>query len=162
MKRFLIVGAVLGTAFQAGHFVEHTVQFYHWLMIDRSYAYMSPIAMNLVHHIGSALVPHADMVRTHMVGMEVLHLIGNQIFLATLMAWYALRPSRLMKYALLVETFHMVEHMALVISALLLNHAYGLSTIGGIGYRVSWHFVMNLIPTALMIAAMRKQKRGGF
>lgn len=163
-KFFWTILILLGLTFQVGHFIEHFIQYGHWVVYDRSTAYMSPLAMNLIHHIGSTLYASADAARQHMMGMEILHLLGNMIFLATLimlrykgnMGWPAMR------WAIYIETFHLYEHIMLVSTAHFMNKAVGLSTLFGgaevlwshntaVGYRVAWHFVMNLIPTILMI-----------
>ena len=41
----LAVVAMLGVAFQIGHFAEHAVQFGMWVWSDRSQPWMSTIAM---------------------------------------------------------------------------------------------------------------------
>jgi hypothetical protein len=163
-KIFWTILILLGITFQAGHFLEHLVQLAHWVGWERTSAYMSPIAMNLIHHIGSSLYPSAGPSRQHMMGMEILHLLGNLIFLGTLlmlrykanMEWPAMR------WAIYIETFHLYEHIMLVSTAHFMYKAVGLSTLfggadvlwshnGAVGYRVAWHFVMNLIPTLLMV-----------
>jgi len=148
--------AVLGTVFQAGHFTEHAIQAHEWLFTDRTKPWMSDIAMWLSMHMGATMP----------VGMELLHLTGNLIFLVTLAAWCILMtPNNLMRKAFLVEAFHLTEHINLTATVLLYGKAVGWSTLfgyapmlfghdGAVGFRVLWHFGMNLIPSLLMLVAM--------
>ncbi|MDB5194371.1 MAG: hypothetical protein JWN50_385 [Parcubacteria group bacterium] len=170
--RFLVaVIAVLGVLFQIGHFVEHAVQFGVWLLSSRNTPYMSPVAMACVRFLGNWLFPAKDPAVRMMLGMEVLHLIGNSIFLVTIGSLFYFIRSKFMRYAFYVELFHLYEHIMLTLTALFLGKSVGLSTLFGgaatlggqqfaLGYRVSWHFVMNLIPsTLIMIAIMQKRQK---
>ena len=159
MKRLLLAVAVLGTAFQVGHFTEHAIQAHEWLFVNRSQAWMSDLAMWLSMHMGPTMAS----------GMEVLHLTGNLIFLVTLYAWLALKPSVWMRRAFIVEAFHLTEHIALTATVFLYGHAVGWSTAfgfapewfghnGAVGYRVLWHFGMNLIPSFLMMWALTRPR----
>ncbi len=158
----------LGIAFQIGHFVEHAVQFGMWLFSDRSAAWMSVWAMWLVHSIGEALRPNAGHIAQMAAGMEVLHLIGNAIFLLTLAGAYRLMPSRNIRLAIYVEGFHLLEHLMLTGSVLILGKALGISTLlgysslvftqeGMVGYRVFWHFAMNLVPSLLLMKSIMRR-----
>jgi len=160
-KTGLLAVAVLGTAFQAGHFTEHAIQAHEWLFTDRTKPWMSDIAMWLSMHMGATMP----------VGMELLHLTGNLIFLVTLLAWCVLwSPNSLMRKAFIVEAFHLTEHINLTATVLLYGKAIGWSTLfgyaptlfghdGAVGFRVLWHFGMNLIPSALMLLAMVERNR---
>ena len=156
--------AVLGTVFQAGHFVEHAVQAGQWLFVKRSAPWMSDLACWLSVHMGATMAK----------GMEVLHLTGNLIFLATLFLWLVLDRSNnaWIRRAFLVEAFHLTEHISLTATIFLYGKAVGWSTLfgfapavfghdGAVGFRVLWHFGMNLIPSALMLWAMLPRSRGG-
>lgn len=157
LRKTLWTIAVLGTFFQLGHFFEHALQAHHWLFINRSYAWMSDLACWLSLHMGPNMTS----------GMEVLHLTGNLIFLVTLAAWYQLRPNIWMGRALAVEAFHLSEHISLTVTVFLYGKAAGWSTLfgfagnvlghdGAVGFRVLWHFGMNLVPTVLMLWAMQQ------
>src|SRR4051812_21850918 len=97
------VVAVLGVAFQIGHFAEHAVQFGMWVWSDRSLPWMSTAAMWLVHQIGNFVMPMPEFctdpkgfeARQMMIAMELLHLIGNSIFLVTIGSIYYFLPSRM-------------------------------------------------------------------
>ncbi len=167
---FVFVSMVaLGVIFQVGHFVEHAVQFGVWLSGQHQKAYMSPVAMTLVHYIGDTLFPTATMPRQMAMGMEVLHLIGNTIFLVTIGGLCYLIPGKQVRMALYIEAFHLVEHLLLTYTTVYLAKSIGMSTLFGyattlgglefaVGYRVSWHFVLNLIPSALIMYALMKSR----
>jgi hypothetical protein len=91
-----------------------------------------------------------------MLGLEVLHLIGNSIFLATLGLLYYLTRNKWVRWGLYIEGFHLYEHIMLTSTAFFVGKPIGLSTLFGaaglgskefaVGVRVTWHFVMNLLP----------------
>lgn len=161
LRKTLWAAAILGTGFQIGHFVEHALQAEQWLFVDRTQAWMSGLACWLTLLINPSMVK----------GMEVLHLTGNLIFLATLFIWMELHPGNVwMRRGFIVEAFHLTEHISLTATAFLYGHAVGWSTAfgfapalfghdGAIGYRVLWHFGMNLIPSAFMLLAMLPKPR---
>jgi hypothetical protein len=161
----LVVGtyAGLGLIFQIGHFIEHAVQFIVWCLGDmsnicgRNTPWMSPVATLLVQKLGLALFPTAEAPRRMMLGMEALHLIGNSIFLSSLICLYYCAPSRWTRWAIYIETFHLYEHIMLTVSAYFVGKPIGMSTLFGavftfddpefaVGFRVTWHFLMNLLP----------------
>ena len=169
----------LGLAFQTGHFVEHAVQFAVWVggqfdwvvatFCGRDVPYMSPPAMSLVRAVGEVVVPQADAARQMMVGMEVLHLIGNFIFLATIAGANYLMPSKWMRWALYIEGAHLCEHVALTLTAYYIGRPIGISTLfgeapgylgksGAVGYRVTWHFALNLLPMPFVMIGMMKHR----
>lgn len=165
----LMVIVILGGIFQVGHFIEHAVQFGVWLAGHHSAPYMSPMAMTLTHQIGGWLFPTQNMQAQMMKGMEVLHLVGNGVFLVTLAGVLYFIPSKLVRYALYVETFHLYEHIMLTATAIFLDKPIGLSTLFGgvdvigshafaVGHRVIWHFGMNLIPSGLIMMELMLRK----
>ena len=131
---------------------------------------MSPWVTELVRQIGLAVVPAADPARRMMIGMEVLHLIGNGIFLVGLVSLYVVAPSRWTRWAIYIEGFHLYEHITLTATAFFVGQPIGMSTlfgavsvIGGrefaVGCRVSWHFAMNLLPLPFAMAGMMEYWR---
>lgn len=175
-RKLLTILVSLGVTFQVGHFAEHAVQFMMWVFNDRNTPWMSPWAMWLSHQLGCITVRMSEQLcggmnvakYQMMVGMEVLHIIGNSIFLGTLFGIYRLMPGKWMRRALYVEGFHLVEHLMLTTSVLYFQRPLGLSTLfghslalfgqqGAVGYRVFWHFGMNLIPSAFMMMAMMRK-----
>jgi len=174
----IAIAAGLGLLFQIGHFAEHALQFAIWVLGDlsticgRATPWMSPWATELVREIGLVVVPDADPQRRMMLGMEVLHLIGNSIFLVGLACLYYCVRSRWVRWALYIETFHLYEHAMLTASAFFVGKPIGLSTLFGganvigdrefaVGCRVSWHFVMNLLPMPFAMVGIMEHRRQG-
>lgn len=170
------VVAALGLAFQVGHFAEHAVQMAIWILGDlsnicgRDTPWMSAWASELVRRIGLALFPTADAPRRMMLGMEVLHLVGNSIFLAALGSLYYCTRSRWVRWAIYIEGFHLYEHVLLTSTALFVGKPIGMSTLFGgvnligekevaVGVRVSWHFVMNLLPMPFAMTGLMEYRR---
>ncbi len=170
---WLVLSVAGGLLFQLGHFVEHVVQWAMWFVADQTKPWMSVVADTLSHWFGLLIKPtpeyctdisaltHAQM----KIGMEVLHLVGNTIFLLTVAGLYRLTHHSLVYTAFLIEAFHLVEHLTLTMSVIYIGEPLGFSTLfghvnewftveGAVGYRVSWHFIMNLIPTVLVMKAM--------
>jgi hypothetical protein len=162
--------AGLGLAFQVGHFVEHAVQFFVWLIgsasgiCGRDTPWMSPWVTGVVEWFGRTAFPLADAKRQMMLSMELLHLLGNTIFLTALAALYWVMPSRWVKWGFLIELFHLYEHIMLTTTAFTLGKPVGLSTLFGgaglldkeaaVGIRVTWHFIMNLFPMPFAMMGM--------
>jgi hypothetical protein len=165
----------LGLAFQIGHFAEHAVQFAVWLsgkypwvvstFCGRDTPFMSHPVTELVQVIGAYLFAEADLARQTMMGTEILHLIGNSIFLATIAGLFVLVPGKWVRYAFCIQAAHLCEHISLAVSAYCIGKPIGLSTMFGdaslwwgkemaVGWRVSWHFVMNLLPMPFVAAAL--------
>ncbi len=163
IRTALIVASGLGLAFQVGHFFEHAFQFVVWCLGDlseicgRDTPWLSDWAANFVLNIGRAVAPAADRARQSMLGLEVLHLCGNSVFLATLGCLYFVTDkNRWVRWGFYIEAFHLYEHLMLTSTAFFVGKPIGLSTLFGgaglgprefsVGVRVSWHFVMNLLP----------------
>jgi len=155
--------AILGLLFQVGHFFEHAFQFVVWCLGDlseicgRNTPWVSNWAAELIRQIGTMVAPAgSDQPRLMMLGLEVLHLIGNSIFLGTLGILYFLTRNKWVRWGLYIEAFHLYEHIMLTATAFFIGKPIGLSTLFGgvglgsrefaVGTRVSWHFVMNLLP----------------
>jgi len=168
--------AALGLLFQVGHFAEHAFQFAVWVLGDlsnicgRDTPWMSPWASELVQQISLRLFPAADAPRRMMLGMEVLHLIGNSIFLASLACLYYCAPSKWVRWAVYIETFHLYEHISLTATAYFIGKPIGMSTLFGgvgiigdrefaVGCRVAWHFVMNLLPMPFAMIGFMKYRQ---
>ncbi len=168
--------AALALLFQVGHFAEHAFQFGVWILGDlsnicgRDTPWMSPWVSGLVEQTGSRLFPAADGPRRMMLGMEVLHLIGNSIFLTGLACLYYCVRSKRVRWALYIETFHLYEHISLTATAYFIGKPVGMSTLFGgvgaigdrefaVGCRVTWHFVMNLLPMPLAMIGLMEHWR---
>ena len=168
--------AGLGMAFQVGHFAEHAFQFGVWILGDlsnicgRDTPWMSPWVTEMVRWVGVMLFPTSDAPRQMMMGMEVLHLIGNSIFLTSLGCLYYCVRSKWIRWAFCIEGFHLYEHVMLTLSAYFLGKPFGMSTLFGgagiigsrefaVGYRVSWHFAMNLLPMPFAMIGLMEHMR---
>jgi hypothetical protein len=151
-----------GLLFQVGHFFEHAFQWVVWLLGDsskicgRDTPWVSASVANLVDRVGLLVAPESDGERRWMLGMEVLHLIANGIFLTTLGLLYCVTGNKWVRWGLYVEAFHLYEHIMLTATAFFVGKPIGLSTLFGgvglgskdfaVGVRVTWHFFMNLLP----------------
>jgi hypothetical protein len=159
----MTVAAAAGLIFQVGHFAEHAFQFAVWVLGDlsnicgRDTPWMSPWVTELVQQTGLLLLPAAPPAHRMMMGMEILHLVGNSIFLVGLACLYHCVPSKWIRWAIYIEGFHLYEHIMLTATAFFVGKPIGLSTLFGaasvigdrefaVGCRVTWHFVMNLLP----------------
>lgn len=105
----------------------------------------------------------------HALGMELLHLIGNTIFMAGLGALavvytargYASTEFRNLRIALTVQGIHLLEHIALTLTVIFAGQAIGVSTFfGGIegpllsSWRVWFHFLINLFASWYALRAV--------
>jgi len=178
LATLIAVVAGAGLAFQVGHFAEHALQFAIWILGDlsnicgRDTPWMSPWVTEMVRQGGTFLFPTADPQRQMMLGMEVLHLIGNSIFLTSLFCLYYCVRSKWIRWAIYIEGFHLYEHLMLTATAYFVGKPIGLSTLFGgsgligsrefaVGYRVSWHFLMNLLPMPFAMIGLTEHMRRG-
>ena len=157
----LLAAATAVAAFQAGHMFEHIAPF---IGIHGADEFMTPW--------GEALAAGYARLDVHnpYAGMEILHLVGNAIFLVGVVALVAL-TSRLApggpahhsaRWCLWIQGAHVVEHVLLTSTVLIGGKALGLSSFfvpldsdsAMWIYRLWWHFVVNLVATILMGRAM--------
>ncbi|MEU2282469.1 DUF6008 family protein [Streptomyces sp. NPDC013178] len=151
----------LGVVGQIGHFQEHVAQAGYWIAHPYSPAWMTPWADSLARGMGQI-----DMTKPSL-GMEILHLTGNFIFLAGLVGIVQitrrvggeLKSRKWAKMGVWMQGIHGVEHVVLTLSvALGASRAIGLSTWFGavepgaalVTYRIWWHFVFNLVGTVIL------------
>lgn len=154
-------GALL--AFQAFHFLEHLIQLGYWFMHPDARPYMTPWATVGADGLGlwSADLPGAGT--PMMRGMELLHLVGNLLFLGGLIALgqVAKRARPQMRLpglgiATVAQSVHVAEHVLLSATLFGFGEAYGISTLFGYGNGAAWggtvrvwfHFLINLAGTA--------------
>ncbi|WP_234357224.1 DUF6008 family protein [Streptomyces sp. NBRC 110028] len=155
----------LGVIGQVGHFQEHVSQAGYWIAHPNSPAWMTPWANSLSRGMGQIDTTKPSL------GMEILHLTGNFIFLAGLVGIMLiakrvagnLKSQKWAKMGVWMQGIHGVEHIVLTASvALGASRAIGLSTWFGTidpgpaltTYRVWWHFVANLIGTAILALSL--------
>ena len=165
--------AALCLVFQVGHFFEHFFQWLIWIInipaiCGRDTPWMNPWMAPSLEQFGAwawpAVPRGVQMART----MEVLHIVGNSIFLIGLGALLQIKSNKWLRRAFYIEAFHLYEHIMLTVSIFTVGKPIGMSTLFGgsflfpdkettVGIRVTWHFIMNLFPMPLaMIGLMRK------
>ncbi len=160
-RAYHIAGAlvVIGLFGQVGHLQEHLVQVGFWVAHPESPGWMSPWAAGAAHVFGR-IDPSAPTQ-----GMEILHLVGNLIFLAGVMGvLFITRRARHTRayawgrFAGWMQGLHCVEHLALTLSiGLGADRAIGVSTWFGLmgpgpglwTYRIWWHVLANTITTVV-------------
>lgn len=169
----LAIGAVVVAAaalvFQAVHFVEHGAQLGYWFAHPAAPPWMTPWAMEGVY----ALTIGGNTAT----GVELLHLVGNIIFLGGLgaLAIYcsaigiALKDARNLRMALIVQSVHVLEHVLLTATVLLAGTSIGVTTFFGLvegpvmtTWRIWAHFLFNLVASwyALRVVLyLRAEKR---
>ena len=162
--KYVAAGAL---AFQAVHVVEHLAQFGYWIAHPGEAPWLTPWAA----HGRDALAVGGEAL-----GNELLHLIGNLIFLGGLLALVILcrRTGKSasdfpnLRIATVVQGFHVAEHVALTTTSFVLGKSIGLSTLLGLvdgpmmtSYRVWFHFVVNLIATWYAGRALAEMNAGG-
>lgn len=155
---WLLIGAT-GIGFQVLHFIEHLAQLGYWALHPAHAPWLTPWA-----EVGRDVLAAGGHPST---GSELLHLLGNVIFLLGLLGlWRSLllsgvRPARSLRAALWLQAAHVGEHVLLTASWVLAGTAVGVSTLFGalegsalFGYRIWWHFLINLAGTALALQGL--------
>jgi NADH:ubiquinone oxidoreductase subunit 6 (subunit J) len=156
---------MLGIIGQIGHLQEHVAQVGYWVLHPEApTAWMTPWGTALAK--GFQLVDPGRLT----LGMEILHFVGNCIFLAGLVAVMvitsragATKARRWAKMGVWMQGIHGLEHLSLMLSVWLgAKHAIGLSTWFGLldagpgatTYRVWWHFIANVIGSVIFAIAL--------
>jgi hypothetical protein len=146
---------VIGVIGQIGHLTEHVAQVGYWLQHPNSPSWMTPWGTALARGFGQVDTSKPTL------GMEILHLTGNFIFLAGLAAVLVItmraRRARTRywgKLGVWMQGIHGLEHLSLTLSVWFgATQAIGLSTWFGqltpgpglTTYRIWWHFIANVI-----------------
>lgn len=153
--------------FQVFHLAEHTAQMLQWMRFPQRGPWMSPWATWLALSLGRIEGGRASEMTTQMQrGMELLHLLGNTIFLGGVVGLYRLTRSMpgvrpWSRSACVVQGLHLAEHVVLTATLYGGGTAIGLST--GFGsfdgtrlstYRVWWHGLINLVATAVCLVVV--------
>lgn len=154
-----VVAAVGGIGFQVVHGLEHAVQLGAWIGAPARPPFLTTWAAagrDALAAGGSAAL-----------GNELLHLVGNLVFLAGLLglAWIAraraVRPRSLV-VALWAQGLHVLEHLALAVTTTVTGTAIGVTTVLGIleagpaltAVRVVAHFAINAVATVAAVTAV--------
>lgn len=170
----LAATAIAGLVFQAVHFVEHAFQLGYWARNLEAAPWITPWAATAAD--GLKWTCSWAVTGKPSIGVELLHLTGNTIFFAALVAMAVLTyrrgerlgRSRTLQAALVLQSVHVAEHVLLTVSVLLTGSAIGLST--GFGemtgsalftYRIWFHFIVNLVATLLALLAYRSMRDQG-
>ncbi len=166
----MVVATIGALVFQFGHLVEHTLQMAMWMVHPRRGPWMSPIAQELSLWFGGVgQADSAEMSLSMARGMELLHLIGNSIFLAGATGVVVLVGGPARRWAALgwwFQALHTLEHVALTATMLAGGRAIGVSNWFGrldgttlTTQRVWWHGLVNLFATALVARAVVLARR---
>lgn len=164
MVRTVAGATVIALAFQYGHFLEHILQVAAWLAGHTNSPYMTDFGYWLSHLLATLFFEHESPDRLHRLGMELLHLFGNVIYLVGIVGLWGFMRTKVVLTALIIEGLHVFEHLMLTATTIYFDTGLGLSTLYGmpmsdyasVAYRVWWHFMANAIPTALVTYAIVK------
>jgi hypothetical protein len=168
----------IGLVGQIGHLQEHVAQAVYWIQHPNAKPWMTPWGTGLAKGFGQVDTSKPSL------GMEILHLTGNFIFLAGLAGVVVItsraRKTRARKWGKMgvwMQGIHGLEHVALTLSiALGADRAIGMSTWFGVlpngpglwTYRIWWHAVANLVGSVIFAMAVyhlwqeRATVRAGF
>jgi len=145
----------VGMVGQIGHLQEHVAQAAYWIGHPNAKPWMTPWGTGLAKGFGQVNTSKPSL------GMEILHLTGNFIFLAGLTGVVVVttraRRTQAFKWGKMgvwMQGIHGLEHVALTVSvALGAKRAIGMSTWFGTlptgpglwTYRIWWHALANLV-----------------
>lgn len=160
---YVAVGAL---AFQAVHLIEHAAQLGYWFLHPDRAPWLTPWAAE-----GRDALAVGG--RT-MLGGELLHLLGNLIFLAGLLGLSAILTERRfpgmrsLRFAVVIQGVHVLEHLSLTATTVLFGEAIGVTTafglVTGVGLtslRVWAHFAINLVATWFAMRALAEMLSHG-
>jgi len=167
-RRSMQAIAAGGLTFQVIHVLEHVLQLAFWAASPTSKPWLSSWAAGTADGLQyfCSLVPVAGEEAS--IGVEMLHLTGNVVFLGALTAWQVAmrsenRTIRTLGIAEKVQLFHVVEHVVLVGSLIGFGKALGISTAFGavegtslVALRVWFHFTINAVATTYALRAAKE------
>lgn len=124
-RAVLTVVAVAGLGFQVVHVAEHVLQSGVWVAAPEQPPFLTPWAMWGAEAL--TVTGHASL------GQELLHLVGNAVFLLGLLALAARvrPPARAVRLALAWQGAHVLEHVALSLTTAVWGRAIGVTTLLG-------------------------------
>ncbi len=171
-RRSATLGVVAfgGLLFQAMHGTEHGIQLAHWFADPSAAPWLGRLAV-----VGRDTLAGAVGGSTSL-GNELLHLVGNAVYLVGVLAALRLAadgPAESpLRRARFVQALHLAEHVLLTTTVIVTGRAIGVTTAFGllepggtlgIGVRVWAHFLLNLIPSVLVVQAglaVLRRRRG--
>jgi hypothetical protein len=152
-----------GLGFQAVHMVEHVVQVVAWVAAPGRPPFLTPWA-----EVGAEAL---SVTGQPGLGEELLHLVGNVVFLVGLVALAGLvrSRSRSLMVALVVQGVHVAEHVALTFGVIATGRAIGVTTLFGAlspgptlwSVRVLAHLGLNAVATLAAAVALIHILRAG-
>lgn len=167
-RRLPVRLAIGGVAFQVFHVAEHLLQVGYWMMHPSQAPWLTPWAAAGRDILATGVGGEAAG------GAELLHLLGNGIFMAGLLALAVLvrrqpakskvaQPNWALRGALWSQGFHTVEHVLLTTTWLTGGTALGFTNLfgavpggaAGATTRVWVHFAINLVATMYGVIALR-------
>ena len=166
----VVVGAV---GFQVFHFLEHGLQLGYWIFNTKQKPWLTPWAQTGVDGLAFWCQIWPGSGRAGQRGAELLHLVGNTIFLVGVLALFVLARetrtrNRSIQGAVLFQGLHFVEHILLTATVFVTGSGWGASTMFGrwsgselSSHRVWWHFTVNAIATAIAVSALVAVTRSG-
>ena len=173
-RRALLTGVVFGTVgFQVFHLLEHGLQLGYWILNPKEKPWLTPWAETGVDGLAywCSIWPGKGAAGPR--GSELLHLVGNSIFFAGVVAMLVLSlvagvRSSAVRGTVIFQGLHLVEHLVLTMTLFVSGSAWGASTMFGrwsgselSSHRVWWHFTVNAIATVLGLLALRSLYRAG-
>lgn len=164
---YLIAGFTV--LFQGFHTIEHLIQTIYWFNNKWSLPYMTPIAKSIAAGLETIHRRAIDITTAPTLGMELLHFYGNLIFFIGILGIYLsntfIHRKNMIKYPLLFEGLHLLEHTTLLGSVLLGASPWGASTLFSqltgsqlSTHRIWWHFIMNIVAFTLTVLALTIKK----
>ena len=166
----VVVGAV---GFQVFHFLEHGLQLGYWFFNVKQKPWLTPWAQTGVDGLAFWCQIWPGSGGGGQRGAELLHLLGNTIFLVGVLALFVLAretktQNRSTQGAVLFQGLHFLEHSLLTATVFITGTGWGASTMFGrwsgselSSHRVWWHFTVNAIATAIALSALVAVTRSG-
>jgi hypothetical protein len=160
-----VTAVVAGFGLQTFHTFEHLVQVRFWSDNPWSAPFMSPLAKKAASGLESIATSVFSLPTRPTLGMELLHLVGNTLFLLGIFALLVGKPFSSRRqpalFAFIFEGLHLLEHMVLTSFVIAGRPAWGSSTLFNAlsgaqlsTHRIWWHLVMNVAALALFTYAL--------
>lgn len=165
-RSILVIGVSVGFVVQIFHFLEHVLQAGYWIVFPERAPWITPWIRPIRNSLGLGGRLQA--------GDELLHLIGNALFLVTLLGALALFRSpdgrdflAPLRIAAAVQGWHVFEHVLLTSTYFIRGKPVGLTNgfclLQGADGRIPiigrlWlHFLINAVVTLLALYALRRR-----
>ena len=162
----LVSLVVFCLGFQVVHALEHVLQLGYWVLHPSEAPWLTPWAVTGRDLLAAVSNGHPTT------GNELLHLLGNLIFLAGLVGLlHVVRerselPHRSLHVATVLQTVHVGEHVALALSWLATGQALGITTLfgrlqGTVGSagRIWAHFLLNVVASLYLLHGLAAHAR---